>query len=523
MRLRTRLFHLLCPHGLPRDRRRTPALVRATGTAAVALLLVSSVRAGAQVPGWPTESPPRPLPAHEVDFPPYEIRTLPNGLQVVVVMHHEQPVVSARLLLRAGAAIDPAGKQGLASMASALLDQGTKTRSAAEIADTIDSIGGVLGTGAGSDLTFASVIVMRDSFALGLELLSDVVRNPAFAPEELERQRQQALSGLRVGDESPDYVAGLVFERLVYGFHPYGLPATGTRKSLEAITTGDLQAFHDQFYRPNNAILAIVGDVTVEGAFESAARVFNSWEQRPIPATPVIDPPEPTRRLVIVNKPDAVQTEIRVGHLGISRSDPDYLALDLAVKILGGQGGNRLQWVLRSERGLTYDASADIQALKQSGDFAAETSTRTETTAEALRIVIDEINRLQRERVSARELSSAQAYLAGSFPLTIETPDAIAAQILNVLFYQLPPTEIETYRERVNAITPDDIQRVARKYLHPDRLSVVLVGNAAQFADQLKGVGFDDYELVNLSDLDLTAADFRRVPRPAPAAVGARP
>jgi len=502
---------------------RSMGTLAARAVACLAAALVAVSVAAAQVPAWPAESPPGPLPARDVKFPPYEIRTLPNGLQVVVVLHHEQPIVSLRMLVRAGAANDPTGKQGLASMVSSLLDQGTKSRSAAQIADTIDSIGGGLGAGAGSDLSFANVLVMKDSFGFGLELLSDVIRNPAFAPEELERQRQQALSGLRVGDESPDYVAGLVFERLVYGFHPYGLPATGTRESLAAITTEDLRVFHDRYYRPNNAILAIVGDTTVEEAFVAAGRVFDSWGRGPVPVPAVVEPPAPTRRVVIVNKPDAVQTEIRVGHLGIPRNDPDYLAFDLAVKILGGQGGNRLQWVLRSERGLTYDASADIQALKEAGDFAAETSTRTETTAEALRIVIDEINRMQREPVSSRELASAQAYLAGSFPLTIETPDAIAAQVLNVLFYQLPLTEIETYRERVNAITPGDIQRVARKYLRPDRLSVVLVGNAAQFADQLKGVGFDQYELVNLSDLDLTSADFRRVPQPAPANVGARP
>jgi zinc protease len=234
-----------------------------------------------------------------------------------------------------------------------------------------------------------------------------------------------------------------------------------------------------------------------------------------------MDPPEPTRRLVIVNKPDAVQTEIRVGHLAIPRKHPDFMAMDLAVKILGGEGSNRIQRVLRSERGLTYGASADIQALKRTGDISAETDTRSETTVEALRVIVDEFSRLQRERVHGRELADAQAYLAGSFPLTIETPDAIAAQVLNALFYELPLSEVETYRERVNAVTPEDIQRVARQYLKPDRLSVVLVGNASTFASRLKGVGFGEYDLVELVDLDLTAADFRRT-GPAPVEVPAR-
>ena len=488
-------------------------------------VLAGSVHAAGQVKDWPSESPPRPLPARDVKFPPYEIRSLPNGMRVVVVMHHEQPVVTLRLLLQAGSVCDSPQKSGVAALAATLLDQGTTSRSAEQIADTIDSIGGGLGTGAGSDLSFANVVVMKDSLALGFDLLSDVVRNPAFEQAEIDRQRQQAVSGLKVSFEDPDYVANAVFDRLVYGFHPYGLPGSGTPESLQAITAADLHAFHDRFYVPNNAILAVVGDVTAEEAFAGAARVFGNWAMRDVPTLQAAEPPVPTRRLVIVNKPDAVQTEIRVGHLGIERQHKDYLAVDLAIKILGGEGSNRLHRVLRSERGLTYGAEADMQSLKQGGDFMAETDTRTETTGEVLRLIVDEFQKLQRERVNERELADAQAYLAGSFPLTIETPDAIAAQVLNVLFYRLPLSEIENYRERVNAITPDDIQRVARQYLRPDRLSVVLVGNAKGFVDQLRGVGFGNFEIVNLPDLDLSAADFRHAARPvgAAGAPGGRP
>jgi zinc protease len=480
------------------------------------LLLVAGVSpAAAQLAEWPSERPPRPLAAREVNFPPYEIRTLDNGLQVVVVQHDEQPVVTLRMLIRAGAAADPQGKQGVAVLTAALLDQGTEKQTAAEIADTIDSIGGALGAGAGTDLSYASVLVMKDSLALGFDMLADVIRRPAFRDEELQRQRQQALSGLQVSYQDPDYVAGLVFDRLVYGFHPYGLPNTGTPASLPGLAREDLVAFHDTYYVPNNAILAVVGDVTSELAFAQVERAFADWERQEVPARDVTAPPPPTRRVVVINKADAVQTEVRVGQLGVARTDEDYLAFDLAMKILGGEGANRLHRVLRSERGLTYGASAEMQALQQAGDFAAETDTRSAATAEVLRLIVDEISRLQRERVSDRELADAQAYLAGNFPLTIETPDAIAAQVLNVLFYGLPLSEIETYRERVNAITPDDIQRVARAYLRPDRLSVVLVGNATAFTNQLAGVGFPKFEEINLSDLDLTSVNFQRPARAA--------
>lgn len=459
---------------------------------------------------WPTERPPGPLAAREVMFPPYEIRTLDNGMQVIAVLHHEQPAVSMRLLVRAGSVQDPPGKVGVASLAASLLDQGTTTKTAEQIADEIDFIGGALAAGSGSDLTFANAVVMKDSFAVGMNLLADVVRSPAFAPDEIERQKQQVISSLQVSSNDPDYVASVLLERLVYGFHPYGLPNSGTPDTLAGITRADLQEYHRRYFVPNNMVLAIVGDVTSEEAFAAAERVFGGWPRGEIAATTITDPPPPTRRIVIVDKPDSVQTEIRVGQLAIPRNHPDYMAFDLATKILGGEGANRLHRVLRSERGLTYGAQADSQARKQAGHLVAETDTRTETTGETLRLTVDEVAKLQRDRVFERELSDAQAYLAGSFPLTIETPNDIATQVLNVLFYELPVEEIGTFRERVQAVTPDDIQRVARQYVRPDRLSIVLVGNAAAFIPQLRRVGFADFEVIPIDQLDLMSATLRQ-------------
>ncbi|MGH9258098.1 MAG: M16 family metallopeptidase [Vicinamibacterales bacterium] len=482
--------------------------MKTLGAALVGVLCATT--ASAQLLNWPSERAPRPLAAREVKFPPYEVRTLRNGMQVIAVLHHEQPAISMRLLVRTGSVQDPPGKVGVANLAAALLDQGTSTKTAEQIADEIDFIGGALGAGSGSDLTFVNVIVMKDSFDVGMNLLSDVVRNPAFAAEEIERQKQQAISSLQVSGNDPAYVANVLFERLVYGFHPYGLPNSGTPETLAAITRADLQEYHRRYFVPNNMILAVVGDVTGDEAFAAAERVFGGWPRADVPAVKVTDPPQPTRRIVVVDKPDAVQTEIRIGQLAIPRKHADYMAFDLAVKILGGEGANRLHRVLRSERGLTYGAQADTEARKQSGHFVAETNTRTETTGETLRLAVDEVSRLQRERVFERELSDAQAYLAGSFPLTIETPNDIATQVLNVLFYELPVEEIGTFRERVQAVTPDDIQRVARQYVRTDRLSIVLVGNASAFVPQLQRVGLSDVEIIPIADLDLMSATLRR-------------
>lgn len=462
---------------------------------------------------WPSSGPPRPLTARDVKFPPYRLQTLPNGLQVVTVLHHEQPVVSMRLLVRAGGALDPKSKNGLAELAAALLTQGAAGKSANELNDEIDFLGGAMDAGAGTDLSYVNVVVMKDSLETGLRMLSDLARRPNFAPEEIDRQRQQMLSGLRVTFEDPDFIANSVFRRLVYGFHPYGMPQSGTPDTLAAITRDDLVAFHRRNFLPNNAILAMVGDVTEDEAFAGVTKVFGDWEKRDTGADTFVAPPDPTRRVIVVNVPDAVQTEVRVGHLGVRRNHPDYMALSLAIRILGGEGANRLHQVLRTERSLTYGASADMNSLKEAGSFEASTNTRSDATGEVLRLMVDEFWRLQRERVSERELADAKAYLTGSFPLTIETPDAIATQVLNVLFYGLPVEQLESFRQRVNAVTVDDVERVARYYLRPDRLSIVLVGNAATFEPQLRRIGFGTFERVDMNNLDLTTVDFKKPPR----------
>ncbi len=487
-----------------------------------ALVLLVGLLIAASSPLCAQERPPRPLQASDVKIPPYEIQTLPNGLRVVVVSQHEQPAVSLRLLVRAGSAQDPADKPGIAAMAGALLDQGTAKRSSAEISDTIDYVGGALGSGAGTDLSFVNVLVLKDSFDLALDLLSEVVQTPSFPEDELDRIRQQALSAMSVNMQDPDFVADAVIDRLVYGFHPYGLPGNGTPESLPAITRDDLVQFHKTWFAPGNALLAVVGDVQPEEAFAGVIRALGSWQARDTPAIEAMELPEATRRVVLVDRPNAVQTEIRAGHVAIPRKHPDYMALNLATKILGGEGANRLQNVLRSERGLTYGASADMDAFKQAGSIIAETNTQTSTTGEALRLVIDEFSRLVREPVGERELMGAQAYLAGSFPLSIETADDIALQVLNLLFFDLDVKDLETYRDRVNAVTSEDIQRVARQFVRPGRLSVVLVGDARAVLPQLKAVGVDDVEVLSIGDLDLTSPSLQRKPAPTRSPVQGR-
>ena len=490
------------------------ALLCASVPARAGAVATASMAAAQQTREWPSERPPRPLPARPVKFPPYDIRKLANGLQVVLVSQNEQPAVSVRMIVRAGAAQDPKGKMGLAMLTASLLDQGAAERNAQQIADEIDFVGGIIGTGTGTDLTYINTVVMKDSLTLGLQLMADIVRRPTFAPDEIDRQRQQAMSGLKVSAEDPDTVASQVIDRLIYGFHPYGLPGSGTAESLATLTRQDIVAYHKRYFVPNNALLAVVGDVSADEAMAGLEKAFGDWATGEVPSFKPIDPPPPTKRVIVVDRPGAVQTEIRVGQLGIPRRHNDYLVMDQVVKILGGEGANRLQQVLRSQRSLTYGASADLETYKSAGGIVAETDTRTDATAEVLRLTVDEFWRLQRERVYDAELEGAQAYLAGHFPLTIETPDAIATQVLNQLFYELPLEELQTFPERVRSVSPDEVQRVARSFLHPDRLAVVLVGDADKFVRDLRGVGFGEFERIAIDQVDLLAADLRKGGRP---------
>lgn len=466
------------------------------------------VKLGAKMPeGAPTKPYPFPKPV---------TKTLANGLRVFVVSSAEQPVVTVRLVLPgAGSIHDPAGKPGVAEMTANLVTQGTGRRSAQEIAEAIDFVGGSLSTNAGSDGTYATVTVVKKDFAVGMDLLSDVIRNASFKDEELDRRRQQALSGLRVAYNDPAYLATAVFRRLVFGGHPYGLPDEGTPETVRVLKRDDLAKFRDTRYVPNGALLAFAGDITPEAAFAAAEKYFGNWGSGGSTAPPaaVAQAPAARRglRILLLDKPDAGQTQIRVGRLGLPRSSPDYIPLAVTNRIFGGGFNSRLSTEVRIHKGLTYGATSAFDSRKQAGAFTASTSTRTEATVEATRLVVDLLAKMSTGEVTKEELDFARDYLAGVFPIQTETAEQVAGSILTVAQYGLPTDYYETYQQRILAVGPPQVKTMAGKYFSTGDLEIVLVGNVGAFRDAVKKEFPNaQFEEMPFDQVDLLAADLRR-------------
>lgn len=458
--------------------------------------------------------------ARPFHFPKAETRTLANGLRVFVVPDHRQPAVAIRLVLMSGGSIhDPQGMPGIAAMTASMLTQGTQTRSAEQFAQAIDFIGGHIDAAASDDATSATAAVVSRDMDLGVNLLSDAVLHPAFSQEELDRQRQQALSGLQVEYSDPGYLASAAFERVVYGTSPYGMPTEGTPETVSKLTRDDLVKFHDSNYAPNEALLAFAGDVTPERAFALAEKYFGSWEKKALPSE---EPAAPAQtqglHFIVIDKPDAVQTQIRAGNLGIQRSSPDYIPLLVTNRVFGGGYNSRLNTEVRIKKGLTYGANSSFDTNRFAGDFVADTYTRTPATAEATKLVVDLISQMSSGDVKPEELKFAQDYLSGVYPIQSETPAQVAMRILTIAEYGLPEDYNDTYQQRIQGVADDEVKQMAQKYFNAQNLAVVLVGNAAQFLPAVKA-DFPDaqWEEIPFNQLDLLSANLRKAETVEPA------
>jgi len=421
-------------------------------------------------------------------FPAAATKTLANGLRVFVVSDHREPATAARLvILTAGSVQDPAQMPGVAQMTASMLTQGTGRRSAQEIAEAIDFVGGTLNAEAGKDATTITLAVVKKDLGTGLDVMSDVVLHPAFRSDELDRQRQQLLSNLTVQYSDPNYMASMVFSRVVYGSSQYGWPAGGTPQTAQAMHREQLVKFHDENYAPNQSLLAFAGDVTPQEAFAAAEKYFGSWTKVDVAAVAPEKPEAMTgRHIWLIDKPDAVQTQIRVGKLGIRRGDPDYIPLVVANRIFGGGYNSRLNTEVRIKKGLTYGAFSSFSPHRYAGAFTVGTFTRTEATVEATKLVVDLIARMATGDATPQELDFARDYLAGVYPIQTETAEQVAERVLTVAAFDLPADYNSAYPDKVRGVTSKQVQEMAHKYFPANDLDIVLAGNIGAFRDALK-------------------------------------
>jgi len=486
---------------------RGPALGALIATFIVSLLLSAApVRA--------KDYPPEVLPPKAVTIPSPTTRVLPNGLEVVVVERHTLPLITLRLVVEAGAERDPAGLEGTAALVNSLLTEGTARRSSHQLAEAIDAAGGLVDSSAEWDSSFLSLSVLSDQADLAFDLMSDMAAHPAFQPAEIERQRTQTLSGLKVAHDDPVYVADTVFQELIFAGTAYSHPEDGTLESVPRIRAEDLRNFHTRYYQPSNCILAVVGDITSADAFARALHYFSEWRNSSPPPEPAghvtteVGAREPPLQVMAIDKPDAVQTEIRIGNLGVPRNSPDYVALTVANEILGGPSENRLFKALRSREGLTYGASSDLVCHRLLGSWVSKTFTRTSETVKSTHLALEQMKSLRDHDISRGELETAQSYLVGHLALDFETSDEVASHVLESLQNGLPVDYWSNYPNQLQALTTDDVRRVSVRYLDPDHEVIVLVGQVANLKKDLKKLG--QARIIPLNSLDFAAVAGER-------------
>jgi zinc protease len=450
-------------------------------------------------------TPPTPARLSPVKFPPFQEATLPNGLALVVVEHHAQPVLSVSLAWRAGAASDPAGKEGLADLVAELLSKGTETRSAEQIAQLIEGVGGSLSASAGDDFLTVTADALSDQLELVCTLLGDVTLHPTFPDGELELARTRALSALALELSEPGRLAQRRFASEVYGRHPYGRSAT--RESYRAITRDDVLQFARQRLRPTGALLVVAGDVTEAQVREVATRVFGAWRGTPPGSAPPSPPADrATTGIVLVHRPGSAQANIAVGNTTIGPTDPSYYPARVAVQALGGGADSRLFLILREQKGWTYGAYAALHRYRGLGYWQATAEVRTEVADSALRELLYQVDRVRTEAIPASELAAVKGFLIGSFPLTIETPSQIAGQVATVKLLGLGDDYLRRYRERLNAVTASEARAAAARLFRRHALTIVVVGDATKLYERLAAIA--PLRLVDSDGKRLTPAEL---------------
>jgi zinc protease len=425
--------------------------------------------------------------AQKINLPPVTRSLLPNGMHLVLMEYHRAPTLSIIAFARAGSAADPPGKAGTAALTVELLRRGTKKRTAPQIAEEIDFLGGSLSTDVGKERVMVSMEVLSKDAEVALELLADIMRHPTFPPEELERVRQLRLAALQSLRDEPEAVARRVAEEVAFAGHPYG--HLETLSSLQAITRDDLVAFYRRYIVPSAIALVAVGDFRTPELAEKLRRYFADWSASS-ENTPQIPPVKagPIRKIV-VDKPDAVQTHLRLVRTAFPRNSPDYFASQIAEAILGGGFTSRLVEEVRVRRALTYGISGGFRPELHGGRFVVTTFTKVDTTRRLLDVTLAVLRKVAARGFTPEELRKVKGYLGGLFAIRIQAPEVLAAELAEMAFYHLPEDYLHTYLQKLQRVSLAEVNRIARLYFAPETLSMVLVGPRSKIEPQLKKLG----------------------------------
>ena len=402
---------------------------------------------------------------------------LNNGLVLLTSEQRALPMVSIELLIDAGSRNEPAAQAGLANLTSKLLTHGTQKHNATQISETLDFMGASLSAGAGEDVATVSMTVLKKDLAAGLELLAEVLTQSNFPQPEIDRQKQAVIASIRAREEDPGAVAGTAFAAALFPKSSYGRPVEGTEASVKGLQQKSLQEFFSRTYRPNRAIIAVVGDVAEQEIAQALNKAMKGWGKG-APGTRPSPPAEIGKsKTVHINK-DLTQANLVLGHNGVARGNPDYYAIQVMNYILGGGGfSSRAMDSIRNERGLAYSVYSYFGAEKSHGSFQFVMQTKNETALEAIQIASEEMRRMREQPVSEQELNDAKDYLIGSFPLRFDTNRKVASFLAQVEYYELGLDYPERYAELIRKVTRDDVLRAAKQYLHPEELITVIVAN----------------------------------------------
>jgi len=403
---------------------------------------------------------------------------------------HEVPIVSFNIMIKSGSAADPHGKEGVASLTAELLRKGTGTRTSEQISSDLDFIGGEFAMNASNDFTSGSAEFLKKDIRQGMDLMADIILNPVFAQDEVSKLIGQRIDGIKSAKDRADSVIGRYFSTFLYGQHPYARPVGGDELSLPAITRADVQKFYESQYVPGNAILAAAGDFNTGEMRSLVEQHFNAWNAKNPPAMRVDEPkPVQGKRLLVIDKPDSTQTYFMIGNLGVTRTNPDRVAIALVNTIFGGRFTSRLNTALRVDTGLTYGARSEFTQRKVAGPFVISTYTKNSTTEQAMDMTLSVLSALHEKGITEAELASTKAYMKGQFPTSIETTDELAATIARLEFYGLDESEINSYFAKIDEVTIPETRRIIRQYFPQDHLVFVLIGKASEIEPIAKKYG----------------------------------